>query len=641
MQNHPNHPLASPALASPAMASPALPWPAVLRQTLALCCCVAVLQAATPAHAARPPVHISLIALNDLHGNLQPPGGSVLMPDADRPQGTAVAAGGAAYLASLVRQLKATNPQRTLVVAAGDLIGASPLASSLFHDEPTIEALNQMGLDISSVGNHEFDKGREELLRMQHGGCHPPAQDGAVGVAGQDTCMNAGRFAGAQFQYLAANVVDIRSGKTLFPATALRTVGGVKIGFIGLTLRATPSVVTPAGVAGLRFLNEVETVNQLAPTLKAQGAAAVVVLLHQGGQTSAKLVQDASCPDFSGPVLPLVDRMDAAVDVVITGHTHQEYICQRPDGKLITQAGSYGRLLTRIDLQVDPVRRKVLHKAASNFVVLNGAPRKDADGQPLPLPQGKQALLPDPAVQSLVQRYADLSAPLAEQQLGQLTEALHRRTNAAGESTLGAVIADAYLAATSGPEYGSENGPEHGQRPAQIAFTNPGGLRSDLLNLRVSYGQLFSVLPFNNTLVSMDLTGQQILRLLEQQWERPQPAGGRILPVSSGFSYTWDASQPEGAANGTGQRVLPGSMRLHGVPIDMNAVYRVTVNSFMSSGGDSFNVLRHGRNVQEGEVDMEAAKRYFRSQPVLPAPEMGRIGRVNGAERYISGFSFN
>ena len=229
-------------------------------------------------------------------------------------------------------------------------------------------------------------------------------------------------------------------------------------------------------------------------------------------------------------------------------------------------------------------------------------------------------------MQSLVQRYADLSAPLAEQQLGQLTEALHRRTNAAGESTLGAVIADAYLAATSGPEYGSEYGSENGQRPAQIAFTNPGGLRSDLLNLRVSYGQLFSVLPFNNTLVSMDLTGQQILRLLEQQWERPQPAGGRILPVSSGFTYTWDASQPEGAASGTGQRVLPGSMRLHGEPIDMNSYYRVTVNSFMSSGGDSFNVLRHGRNVQEGEVDMEAAKRYFRSQPVLPAPEMGGLG---------------
>ena len=164
------------------------------------------------------------------------------------------------------------------------------------------------------------------------------------------------------------------------------------------------------------------------------------------------MVQDASCPDFSGPILPLVDRMDAAVDVVITGHTHQEYICQRPDGKLITQAGSYGRLLTRIDLQVDRVRRKVLHKAASNFVVLNGAPRKDADGQPLPLPQGKQALLPDPAVQSLVQRYTDLTAPLAEQQLGQLSEALNRRTNAAGESSLGAVIADAYLAATSGPE---------------------------------------------------------------------------------------------------------------------------------------------------------------------------------------------
>ncbi|MCX8520336.1 MAG: bifunctional metallophosphatase/5'-nucleotidase [Rhodoferax sp.] len=593
----------------------------------ALACCawpclpaVLLLQAVMPAHAARP-VHISLIALNDLHGNLHPPGGSVLMPDADRPQGTAVAAGGVAYLASLVQQLKAANPQRTLVVAAGDLVGASPLVSSLFHDEPTIEVLNLLGLDISSVGNHEFDKGRDELLRLQNGGCHPRAEDGSVGIIGQDTCMNAGHFAGAQFQYLAANVVDIRSGQTLFPATALRTVGGVTIGFIGLTLHATPSVVTPTGVAGLRFLNEVETVNRLAPALRAQGAAAVVVLLHQGGQTSAKLVQDASCPDFRGPILPLVDRMSAAVDVVISGHTHQEYICQRPDGKLLTQAGSYGRLLTRIDLQVERVRRKVLRKAASNFVVLNGAPRKDADGQPLPLPQGSQALPPDAAVQAVVQRYTDQSAPLAEQPVGRLAEALTRRSNVAGESTLGAVIADAYLAATSGPAYS--------QQPAQIAFTNPGGLRSDLLNLRVSYGQLFSVLPFNNTLVSMDLTGQQILRLLEQQWERPQPAGGRILPVSNGFTYTWDAKQPASAAPGTGGRVLPGSMRLHGQPIDMNSNYRVTVNSFMSSGGDNFNVLHHGRNVQEGEVDIEATKRYFRSQPVLQVPEMGRIGRVD------------
>ncbi len=567
------------------------------------------------------PVHISLIALNDFHGNIQPPAGSVLMPDAANPGGIRVAAGGAAYLASLVRDLKSRNPGHTLVVGAGDLVGASPLASGLFHDEPTIEVLNQIGLDVSSVGNHEFDKGRDELLRLQHGGCYPRAANGASGVVGVDTCMNAGAFTGASFQYLAANVLDRKSGNTLFPATAMRELGGVKIGFIGLTLRATPSVVTPAGVVGLQFLSEVATVNRLAPQLKAQGAAAVVVLIHQGGQTSARTVQDKTCPDFSGPVAALSDQFDSAVDVVISGHTHQEYVCLRADGKLLTQSGFYGRMLTLIDLQIDPQARKVLSKDANNWVVLNGAVVKDATGNPLPPPQGAKALQPDPVVEQIVQRYGDLTAPLSAMEVGRLAMPLDRRANVAGESTLGAVIADAYLAGTSDASYGN--------RPAQIAFTNPGGLRSDLPNQALTFGQLFNVLPFNNNLVTMDLTGEQILRLLEQQWERPQPAGGRILPVSKGFSYTWDASQPEGAASGTGHRVVPGSMRLQGKPMAMAQSYRVTVNSFMASGGDALSVFKQGRNVQEGESDLVTAKLYFLGNPVLPPPQMGRIQRLN------------
>jgi 5'-nucleotidase len=568
------------------------------------------------------PVHISLIAMNDFHGNIQPPAGSLLMPDAAQAGGTRVAAGGAAYLSSLVQEIKSRNPGRTLVVGAGDLVGATPLASGLFHDEPTIEVLNQIGLDVSSVGNHEFDKGRTELLRLQTGGCYPRPTDGSSGVVGVDTCMNAGGFTGAKFQYLAANVLDTASGNTLFPATALREVGGVKIGFIGLTLRATPSVVTPAGVVGLQFLSEVATVNRLAPQLKAQGAAAVVVLIHQGGQTSARTVQDKTCPDFSGPILALADQFSSAVDVVVSGHTHQEYVCLRPDGKLVTQTGFYGRLLTLIDLQIDPQARKVLAKDANNFVVLNGATVKDINGNPLPLPQGAKALLPDPAVEQIVRRYGDLTAPLSEMEVGRLAAPLERRTNAAGESTLGAVIADAFLAGTSDSSYG--------EKPAQIAFTNPGGLRSDLSSsLAVTFGQLFNVLPFNNSLVSMDLTGAQLLRLLEQQWERPQPAGGRILPVSQGFSYTWDASQPEGAAPGAGHRVVPGSMRLHGEPIAMDRSYRVTVNSFMASGGDALSVFKQGRNVQEGENDLVAAKLYFRLKAILAPPQMGRIQRLN------------
>jgi 5'-nucleotidase len=225
-------------------------------------------------------------------------------------------------------------------------------------------------------------------------------------------------------------------------------------------------------------------------------------------------------------------------------------------------------------------------------------------------------------VEAIVRRYGDLTATLAAMEVGRLAEPLSRRTNAAGESSLGALVADAYLAGTSGSNYG--------QQSAQIAFTNPGGLRSDLSSGQsVSFGQLFGVLPFNNTLVTMDLTGAQLLRLLEQQWERPQPAGGRILPVSRGFAYAWDASMPEGSAPGTGHRVVPGSMRLGGVPIAMEQSYRVTVNSFMASGGDALSVFKQGSNVQEGETDLVVVRQYLRQQGVVPAPQLGRIQRIN------------
>jgi len=271
---------------------------------------------------------------------------------------------------------------------------------------------------------------------------------------------------------------------------------------------------------------------------------------------------------------------------------------------------------------VDAVTGKVVSKDANNHVVLNPIGVKDANGQPIPLPPGMKVLEPDVQVEKIVRRYGDLTAPMSEVVVGRLTEPLERRPNAAGESPLGAVIADAFLA---GSAYTSD-----GQRPAQIAFTNPGGLRTDLTtSLTVTFGQLFNVLPFNNNLVTMDLTGAQLHRLLEQQWERPQPAGGRILPVSQGFTYTWDASKPEGAPPGKGERVVPGSMKLNGESIAMDKTYRVTVNNFMASGGDSFNVLKQGTQVQDGENDLVAAKMYLRLKGLLPVPVPGRIQRIN------------
>lgn len=568
------------------------------------------------------PITLSLISMNDFHGNIMPPVGSVVVPDPNNPNGSRVTLGGAAYLATLIKTLKAQNPQRTLVVAAGDMIGASQLTSGLFHDEPTIEVLGQIGLDISSVGNHEFDRGRIELTRIQKGGCYPAGADGS-GKPGVDTCMDKGRYPGAKFQYLAANVVDTASGKTLFPAYTIRNMGGVKVGFIGMTLKDTPTVVTPAGVAGLRFDDEVETVKKLVPEMRAKGATVFVVLIHQGGETKAKTVLDKSCPGFFGDILDLSDRLDPAIDVVVSGHTHQEYVCFRPNGRLITQTGSYGRLVTKIDLTVDGRTKKVIAKDANNHLVLNDIGVKNAEGKVLPVPAGYQVLAKDPAIERVLKRYGDLTAPITEVVVGRLTEPLDRKRNAGGESNLGNLLADVFLAASSDASYGD--------KPAQISFVNSGSIRSDLTNsLTVTFGSLFNVMPFNNNLVTMDLTGTQLLRFLEQQWESPQPvASNRVMAVSSGFSYSWDASQPGGSASGTGRRVVPGSMKLHGEPIAMDKTYRITVNNFMASGGDNFTVLTQGTNVQTGEIDLVAAKLYFRLKGTIPAPSMGRITRIN------------
>jgi 5'-nucleotidase len=568
------------------------------------------------------PVTVSLISFNDFHGNLLPSGSTAVVKDPKTQQATKVSAGGIAYLSTLIKNLKATNPDNTMLVAAGDLIGASPQVSGMFHDEPTIDALNKIGLEISTVGNHEFDKGKSELLRMQNGGCFPITADKTRGIVGVDTCMNNGNFEGAKFRYLAANVIDEKTGNTLFPPYAVRSIGGIKIGFIGVTLKDTPSVVTPAGVAGLKFADEVSTINKLVPELQRQGVAFIVVLLHQGAATSAETINDKDCPGFNGDALKIADSLDRAVEVVITGHTHEEFICKRPDGKLMTQAGHYGRMATKIDLTLNPVTGKVIKKDASNHVVLNDNVVKDAHDRPVPLPDGYAPLPKDKEIDAMVQRYAALTAQRAEIVVAQLAGMLDRTANKAGESTLGDVIADAYLFGTSDASYGST--------VAQIAFVNPGGIRSDLnRSMKVTYGQLYSLHPFNNYLVTMDLTGAQLVRLLEQQWESPQPPGGRILLASAGFTYTWDANKPEGAAPGTGNRVIAGSVKLHGVPIDSAKTYRVTVNSFMSSGGDNFTVLSKGKNMQDGELDLDALTAYFKSSKTVVLPTVSRIKRLN------------
>ena len=527
------------------------------------------------------PIDLRILAINDFHGYLRPsPGGITIADPDDRTRKITVPAGGAEHMATLVGQLR-EGRSNTIFVAAGDLIGASPFLSAMFHDEPTIEALSMMGLNISAVGNHEFDEGKDELLRMQIGGCHPV-----------DQCQGPHRFAGAKFRYLAASTFEKSSGKTVFPPYEIRRFDGIPVAFIGLTLKGTPGLVSPVGVADLEFRDEAETVNALIPELKAQGVETIVVLIHEGGLPTGDYNE---CPGISGPIVDIVKKFDRAVDVVVTGHTHRAYVCQI-DGRLVTSGDKYGTLITAIDLKLDPVTRDVISASADNHLVRTATLAKDA---------GQTAL---------IESYDRLAAPLGNRPAGSVTETLSRMPKNTGESPLGDIVADAQLAATSAAANGG----------AVIAFTNPGGVRADIThkeNGGVTYADLFASQPFRNQLVTITLTGKQIKDTLEQQWLDPKRP--RILQVSRGFSYAWDGSK------GDGERVLPERMSLHGQPVDPAASYRVTVNNFLFVGGDGFTVLTEGTAPLVGVYDSDALHAYFGANSPVGPTAADRIVRVN------------
>ncbi|WP_077034153.1 bifunctional UDP-sugar hydrolase/5'-nucleotidase [Pelomonas sp. KK5] len=522
------------------------------------------------ATAPQSPVELRILALNDFHGNLQPPAEGFK----DRSRNITVQSGGAAWLASAVREQRAGHPNH-IFVAAGDLMGASPLLSALFNDEPTIEALGAMDLAISSVGNHEFDRGADELLRRQYGGCHP-----------KTGCQGGHEFKGASYHYLAASTVVEATGKTLLPAYEIRRFEGIPVGFIGLTLKGTPGIVTPSGVAGLRFDDEAETVNRLVPQLRAQGVEAIVVLIHEGGFPTGSYNE---CPAISGAIVDIVKKLDKAVDLVVSGHTHMAYNC-RIDGRLVTSADKYGNVLTAIDLKLDRKTGDVISAQAENMIVDHAR------------------FQPDPAVQQLIAGYDQRSAPLVQRVIGHISQTLTREQDAAGATTMGQLIADAQLVATAGD--------------AQIAITNIGGVRSELSFRNggaVSYGDAFTVQPFYNNLVTLTLSGAQLRQALEQQWlDQPK---FRPLQVSRGFAYRWDAAKP------LGQRVV--DMRLNGQPIAADASLRITVTTFLAAGGDGFKAFTEGSARHTGMQDIDALEQYLQSQPLTQPPALDRVVRIN------------
>lgn len=563
-------------------------------------------------------IQVKLIALNDFHGNVQSPG--TFRANA---ASTAVPVGGAEVLAGYVNQLKSQNPNNA-VVAAGDLIGASPLISALFHDEPTIEAMNRIGLEFNAVGNHEFDEGKDELLRMQFGGCHP---------SDTNTCKGAQvgtpvPFEGAKFKFLAANVFDTSTGKTIFPPFGIKVFNGVRVAFIGMTLMGTPTIVTPSGVAGLRFDDEADTVNALVPMLRARGIESIVVLVHEGGAQTVP----PSPSDINGcvgklagsPIAKIVARLDDAVDAVISGHTHAAYNCMLPNkaGREVpvTSANSFGRVLTDMDLTIDKRSRDVVNVATVNRVVDRTNP----------------GIVPVAGIKAIVDNYGTLAAPVANQVIGSIKSDVSNTRDAACAMPAGELIADSQLKATQPAAFGA----------AQVAFMNPGGVRNPgFVHAQVSgseapgditYGEAFTVQPFGNNLVTMTLTSQQIKDLLEQQFNGCLgQTATRVLLPSIGFSYTWNGAAP---ACSRIVDVKLGSETLvsGGVVVNPANTYRVTVNNFLATGGDGFTTLVGGTSPLGGAQDIDALIAYladFKSpkppydpnNPLLGKPRIQRI----------------
>ncbi len=511
---------------------------------------------------------LKIIALNDLHGNLQSPGKFSAGPGAG-----AVDAGGVDYLAGYVGQLKSENPDN-VVVSVGDLTGAGPLASNLFHDEGTIEAANRMGLEINSVGNHEFEKGMKELRRFQKGGCSALDANTCKGkLVGTPV-----PFEGAKFEYLAANVFDVKTGKTIFPGYAVKTYHGVKVAFIGVTTIETPVMSTASSVAGLRFADEATTINAIVRRLQGQGIESFVVMIHQGGYQKGSGARDvdACVGDLVGqPIRPIVGKLDDAVSLVLSAHSHEAYVCELPNkaGRKIpvTQASSYGRVVSDIDVTIDAKTKRVTAVKARNVVV----------------DRTNSAIAPNAEIAGIVDGYAALAAPIVNRVVGSAAGVFTKAAAPGGESTMGDLIADAELEATSAAGNGG----------AQVAFTNPGGIRAGLDAGKVTYGELFTAQPFGNNLVTMTLTGAQIKTMLEEQFKgcglgAPEgealPTIDRILQPSEGFSYTWSKS---GAAC---DKVDAGSIKIGGSVVSASAKYRVTVNNLLADGGEELHVLKEG-----------------------------------------------
>ena len=533
---------------------------------------------------------VQLLSFNDLHGNLEPPSGSSGRVTELQADGTTktIDAGGVEYLATHLREARAGN-KYSITAAGGDMVGASPLISGLFHDEPTIEALNKLDLDVTSVGNHEFDEGARELARLQKGGCHPTAG-----------CYTDEEFEGADFPYLAANVLNEKTNKPILKPYYVWQKNGIKVGFIGVTLEDTPGVVSAEGVKGLKFKDEVETINKYAKELQRQGVKSIVALIHEGGApASGSYNYNCDSPGagdgISGPIVDIAKNITPQVDALVTGHTHAAYACtiNDPAGnpRTVTSAASFGRLYTDTTLTYDRWTGDIARTSvkSANHVVTRTVAKA-------------------PDMTELIGRWNTLAAPIGNRAIGYISADI---PSTGTESPMGDLIADAQLA------YGKTLDPE-----TDLALMNPGGVRAGLTYAQkgtegdgvVTYAEGFTVQPFSNTVNLQDFTGAQLIKVLQEQVSGSNTASPKILLPSANLTYTLDLTKT-GA-----DRIVVDSVRLDGTAIDPAATYRVATNSFLAGGGDGFTTLGQGTNDLVGGDDLAALVDYLTANSSATSP---------------------
>jgi 5'-nucleotidase len=493
-------------------------------------------------------IQVQLLGINDLHGQI-----NVTRNVGGKP------AGRADYLAAYLKQREAEN-KNTLLVQAGDMVGASPPASALLQDEPAIEILNKLGFDIGTVGNHEFDEGVKELLRLVNGGTH------------EET----GNFAGADFPWVAANVIDQKTGESILPPYKILKVNGMEIGFIGVVTTETPTIVVPSGVAGLTFSDEVEAINRNVAELKKQGVRSIVVLAHNPGTSGVK------GENPSGMLVDIANKIDDEVDIIFGGHNHA-YMNTTIDNKLVVQSYSYGTAFSDVDIEIDPKTKDIVTKRAEIITTFH------------------EGVEPDPTIAKMVANYESTVEPIVNRVIGSTSVNLTALRNENGESILGDLIADAQRESLN----------------TDIAFMNPGGIRADINPGDITWGEIYTVQPFNNDMVKMTMTGQQIREVLNQQWG----AKTTMLQIS-GFTYTWDENAP------IGQKVV-NILLPDGTQMDPNKSYTVAANIFLSGGGDGFTVFTKAQNKAVGPVDLDVLVDFISAQPTPFTYEMdNRIQKV-------------